>query len=322
MESILVSVICNAFNHEAYIRDALEGFVQQKTNFNYEILVHDDASTDLTADIIREYERKYPEIIKPIYETENQYSKRDGSLVRIQYGRARGKYIALCEGDDYWTDALKLQKQVDALELHPEIDICATGAKTEIDHTLSGQIAPSQTDTVFTAEDVIDGGGGFVATVSLMFRRSMLDAPLPFFTMLRLDYTYQILGSLKGGMLYLADHTCVYRVQTPGSWTCRTSGSVEAANRFQETLCNMLWCLDRDTEGKYHAVIERKINSQKFGGYFRNRDYKAMCMPEYRHLLMELPTSRHLMVRIGSHAPRMTNMLWGMARRVKTIVKR
>ena len=83
---IKVSVICNAYNHETYIEDALEGFVMQKTTFPFEVLVHDDASTDRTAEIIREYERQYPQIIKPIYSTENQYSKGDGSVTRIQFG--------------------------------------------------------------------------------------------------------------------------------------------------------------------------------------------------------------------------------------------
>ena len=116
----LVTIRCITYNHEPYIRQCLEGFVMQKTNFKFEAIVHDDASTDKTADIVREYAEKYPDIIKPIYETENQYSKKNGSLTRIMNEHTRGKYIALCEGDDYWTDPLKLQKQVDFLEANPE----------------------------------------------------------------------------------------------------------------------------------------------------------------------------------------------------------
>ena len=127
---IAVSVVCNAYNQETYIRDALEGFVMQKTNFKFEVLVHDDASTDKTADIIREYEAKYPDLIKPIYQTENQYSKGTGEVTKLQYERIKGKYIAICEGDDYWTDPMKLQKQYDALEAHPEVDICTHKAET------------------------------------------------------------------------------------------------------------------------------------------------------------------------------------------------
>lgn len=125
----LVSIRCITYNHEKYIRDALEGFVMQKTNFKFEAIVHDDASTDNTAAIIQEYAEKYPEIIKPIFETENQYSKHDGSLTRIMNAACKGKYIALCEGDDYWIDPYKLQKQVDLMENNPNCSLCYHACK-------------------------------------------------------------------------------------------------------------------------------------------------------------------------------------------------
>lgn len=124
----LVSIKCTVFNHEKYLRQCLDGFVMQKTNFPFEAIVHDDASTDHSADIIREYAAKYPNIIKPIYETENQYSKHDGSLARIldsELDKSGCKYIAVCEGDDYWIDPLKLQKQVDFLESHTDVVVCS-----------------------------------------------------------------------------------------------------------------------------------------------------------------------------------------------------
>lgn len=121
---LMVTIQCFTYNHEPYIRQCLEGFVMQKTNFRFEAIVHDDASTDGTATIIREYAEKYPDIIKPIYETENLYSKHDGSLRRIMNGHTHGKYVALCEGDDYWIDPLKLQKQVDFMEGHPDYTMC------------------------------------------------------------------------------------------------------------------------------------------------------------------------------------------------------
>lgn len=123
---LMVSIRCTVYNHERYLRDCLNGFVMQKTNFRFEAIVHDDASTDGSAAIIREYAEKYPEIIKPIYETENQYSKHDDSLRRIMNEHTHGKYIAFCEGDDYWTDPLKLQKQVDFLEANPDYGACYT----------------------------------------------------------------------------------------------------------------------------------------------------------------------------------------------------
>lgn len=123
-DNIIVSVSCITYNHAKYIRQCLDGILMQKTDFRYEILIHDDASTDGTDDIIREYETKYPDIIKPIYETENQYSKGIRISATYNYPRAKGKYIALCEGDDYWTAPYKLQKQVDYMESHSEYAMC------------------------------------------------------------------------------------------------------------------------------------------------------------------------------------------------------
>ena len=126
-QPILVAVWCLVYNHEPYLRDCLDGFVMQKTNFRFVAIVHEDCSTDNSAAIIREYEEKYPDIIKPIFETENQWNKADGSIDRIMIDAlmATGaKYVAMCEGDDYWTDPYKLQKQVDFLETHPDYTIC------------------------------------------------------------------------------------------------------------------------------------------------------------------------------------------------------
>lgn len=124
----LVSVCVITYNHGKYIRQCLDGILMQKVNFPYEILIHDDASPDDTADIIREYWEKYPTVIKPILQTENQYSK-GVDVCRFNFDRAKAKYIAQCEGDDYWTDDGKLQMQVDFLEEHGEYVACVHRVK-------------------------------------------------------------------------------------------------------------------------------------------------------------------------------------------------
>ena len=126
----LVSISCITYNHASYIKECIDGFLMQKTNFNFEVLIHDDHSTDGTEEIIKEYAKQYPDIIKPLFEKENQYSlgKPIGSAV-WNLPRARGEYIAICEGDDYWTDPYKLQKQVAFLESHPDYGMCYTKVK-------------------------------------------------------------------------------------------------------------------------------------------------------------------------------------------------
>ena len=125
MNKPLVSICCLTYNHAPFIRKCLDGFLMQQTNFPIEILIHDDCSTDGTTEIIREYEAKYPDLILPLYEEDNQYSRGGaGKMDLYNYNRARGKYIAYCEGDDYWTDPQKLQKQVDFMEANPEYSVC------------------------------------------------------------------------------------------------------------------------------------------------------------------------------------------------------
>ena len=125
MDNPLVSISCITYNHASYIRECLDGFLMQQCDFKFEVLIHDDASTDSTQEIIKEYQQKYPDIIKPIFQKVNQWSQGvRGMNATYNYSRAKGKYIALCEGDDYWTDPLKLQKQVDFLEENKEYVAC------------------------------------------------------------------------------------------------------------------------------------------------------------------------------------------------------
>ncbi len=152
----LVSVAVVTYNHEKYIRQCLDGILMQNVNFPYEILVHDDASPDGTADIIREYAAKYPEIIKPIYQTENQYSQ-GKCVVKFNTDRACGKYLAFCEGDDYWSDSGKLQKQVDFLETHLEYIATAHRVKAINEHGETLDV-PGFTDViehVYTVDDYV-----------------------------------------------------------------------------------------------------------------------------------------------------------------------
>jgi len=120
-DRILVSICCVTYNHQPYIKDCLDGFLMQKGNFDIEVLIHDDASTDGTKEIIDKYREKHPDVFFPIFQKENQYSKGIRSFtVKYNFPRCKGKYIALCEGDDYWTDPTKIQQQIDFLEKNQE----------------------------------------------------------------------------------------------------------------------------------------------------------------------------------------------------------
>ena len=171
----LVSIKCTVYNHEPYLRQCLDGFVMQKTNFPFEAIVHDDASTDGSAAIIREYAEKYPDIIKPIYETENQYSKKDGSLGRIMNAAIHpdAKYIAICEGDDYWINPLKLQKQVDYLESHPDYGLVCGYVDSFIQKTKTHRSIPKSNiqARTYVFSDFIRGNR--VSTLTSLYRKEL-----------------------------------------------------------------------------------------------------------------------------------------------------
>ena len=170
----ILAIRCLAYNHERTIRQCLEGFVNQKTKYRFDVIVHDDASTDNTASIIREYEKKYPDIIKPIYEKENQYAH-PGSLDKIMDNAAKDyKYVAICEGDDYWTDPYKLQKQISFLEKHLEYSMCCSNA---IIVTPNGEKdwSISKNDIDLKIEDLIKKGGLYIATASIVYRLEVKD---------------------------------------------------------------------------------------------------------------------------------------------------
>ena len=258
MSEIMVSIVCNTYNQEAYIRNALDGFLMQETTFDYEVLVHDDASTDGTRQIIEEYTQKYPNLIKPILQTENQFSQRISITRTFQFPRAQGKYIAFCEGDDYWTDPTKQQTQVDALEAHPDIDLCGHRVRITENEVDVGLYPVFDKDCIFTAGEAIKGGGGFVPTGSMMFRKEII-GKYTFAKSMSLDYVWQISGSLRGGLLYLADCMGVYRRNANGSWTVFASKNPERQIRRWGRLCEMLEALKEETNGKYEDEINSRI---------------------------------------------------------------
>lgn len=133
VETPLVSVCCITYNHEDFIEKSLLGFLSQETEFPFEILVHDDASTDRTAEIIQRYANEYPKIIKPIFQSENQYSKLPIISPRFLFPVAKGDFIALCEGDDYWTHPHKLKMQVEEFKKNMQVTL----VHTDVGHLVS-----------------------------------------------------------------------------------------------------------------------------------------------------------------------------------------
>ena len=222
---VMVTIRCITYNHEPYIRQCLEGFVMQKSNFRFEAIVHDDASTDGTAAIICEYAQKYPEIIKPIIETENQYSKHDGTIGRIMDAHTHGKYIAICEGDDYWIDPLKLQRQFDFLEAHSDFSMVCSQRRLMFED--GSFLNERQKAYCFGRFDILYKGEH--AGIQTIFFRN--DPQLSNFINNHLEYAgdklISICCSMYGNILKMKELTSVYRVSGKGVWSSLSEESKE-----------------------------------------------------------------------------------------------
>lgn len=306
-QEIKVSVICNVYNHEAYVRDALEGFVCQKTTFPFEVLVHDDASTDKSAEIIREYEERYPELIKPIYQTLNQYSRGGGITKRFQLPRVKGKYIAICEGDDYWTDSLKLQKQFDFMEENSEYSMCVcstvwlnmlTGKQENRTHIAQ--------DVDIPLEDIILEKHGRMFQLASVFMKTDVWKEWPEWRRAFPigDLPLAILAALNGKVRMLSDTMTVYRWYTPGSWTARMDDDQRRA-KVGQRMIEGLTKLNEATEYQYDAVIRQRIKRQKYTLALMNHDLKAIQSEELRDIYNSAAWYNRLAVQLRCRFPKL-----------------
>lgn len=286
---IMVSIKCLAYNHERYIRKALDSFLMQKTNFKFEIVIHDDASTDNTTAIIREYEEKYPDIIKPIYQTENQYKR--GNFISESRNfidpKFRGKYVAFCEGDDYWTDPDKLQTQVDYLEANPDCSYTFHNACLVLeDGTLfSGKFLPDNSifksfafknrDKKYYTGDVINLA--FIPTASIVARTEYVIQRRDFCeNAICGDLPLRLSLSLDGYGYYFNRVMSAYRTGNPNSASGQAAKSKEAIMKTFYGHKAILDGFNQYTKYRWDKEIEYDLKRREFRSYFQTGDFQKI----------------------------------------------
>lgn len=271
----LVSIRCMTFNHKNYIARAIDSFLEQITNFPFEIIIHDDCSTDGTTEIVKEYEKLFPNIIRAFYEDENQYSKQGAWVIVIKQiaEKCKGKYIASCEGDDYWISQNKLQKQFDALKDHPNISVCT--CKTLIDSSkceasYSEKYIPPKSFDIKESRVITDVEMAelIFGKVVYPFHTSGYFYTKAFFVCDKFDELRNLTQGDEvnlrkaiafGGVYYIDEVLSCYRWMTKDGWTKRYF-EMSMDERYElakkQTLANSVF--DELTSNKYHELIVQK----------------------------------------------------------------
>jgi glycosyltransferase involved in cell wall biosynthesis len=281
-----LSVMVITYNHESYIAKTLASIVSQRVNFNYEIVVGEDHSTDKTREILLQFSQRYPGLIVPILRPHNI-----GAVPNFMatLGACRGEYVALLEGDDYWTREDKLQTQIDLLDANPELSMCCHRVQMVDQDGLAGNDVgefPSLPAGLYSMEDLLKSN--FVMTCSAVLRRGLIGTLPDWFSRMTLgDWPLFALVSRHGKVALLDEVLAAYRVHSAGIWSTRP-----AMFRLRET-CRMLETLDeylgfqytktiRNTLAGYYldmAAMERENGNRTATGkclfaYMRNRGWR------------------------------------------------
>ncbi len=276
MDHIKVSVSCTVYNQKRYVRKCLDGLVNQKTDFRYEVIVHDDASPDGSAGIIREYENRYPQIIKAVYQPQNRYSVNPVLVQDAVYSHVQGDYVAFCEGDDYWCDDHKLQKQYDLLQSHPDCSLCVHKVRkvkadgTETEHMIApGRFEPGIIDGNRYIRELFGSHNQEFQTSSYFIRKDVL------FSMPQSirdayfvgDIPLLLWASVKGSLYYLGDICSCYRVLSAGSTNEALKNREYAIMRVKTSVDGNL-AFNRATEGAYWDDMKHDIMRKKAQLYY------------------------------------------------------
>ena len=318
----LVSICCLAYNHRDYIKDALEGFLKQKVTFPYEVLIYDDASTDGTAEIIKEYAEHYPDIIKPILQTENQYSKGiTNPSGAFNFPRVKGTYVAMCEGDDYWTDENKLQMQVDYLQAHPRCTLCIHSARIV---TVDGQGAdrrmrPYRKDRRIAPEEIIDKSCGY-PTASMVFPAKLIKELPSYYVECPVgDTPLQLMAAARGYGYYIDRDMSVYRVGGASSWTTQgKKGDYEAGQqKYCRDMKNTYKAFDRATGGRFHEAAKSAARRIWFLTIVNTRHYKVVLSRRYEEYYRELTGRTRFYIRLEAGFPHVYRLLAWIAGRMR-----
>lgn len=277
-----VSIICTCYNHERYIRQAIEGFLSQKTLFPFEIIIHDDASTDSSVSIIREYVSKYPNLIIPIYQTENKHSKGIRITKDIMIPQARGKFIAICEGDDFWIDSNKLQMQYDYMINNPKCMLCTHANDVVFEDGLYDDTWRYHNgDYDITLDDWLSGNKYIIQTATFFIRKelySRFSAANNFCPVG--DYSICVEAAMIYPIHYIDRIMSCYRTMSVSSWSREMAIDKSFKLAHYSKMINYFQVLKKIIPEKT-CLIENQISVFNAMTLFEKKEYKEFFNTSY-----------------------------------------
>lgn len=334
----VVSISCITYNHAPYLRQCLDSFLMQR-DVPFEVLIHDDCSTDGTVEIIREYTEKFPEVIRPVYEEQNQYSRGISNISGVfNFPRARGRYIAMCEGDDFWNDRYKLKKQAEYMDMHPECSMLTHSAYIAAEdgaYRSSGLIRPAEGHRDLTPEEVISKPVNFPMASLMFIAEPAKHLPRWYFDCPVGDIPLQLYMLEQGTVHYMDEPMSTYRMGRAGSWGAAmdTSGSSSDANGVDPAgaaadrkdkweahylaMDRLYAAFDQETGGIYSDAVRDALNRSRFLIDLKEERMEAVKDPANEKFLNELGNTERKLVKLRASAPGIYRLLQKTYRAVK-----
>ena len=297
-DDIKVSICCVTYNQQEYIKQALDTFINQKLDFKYEIIIHDDASTDNTAKIVKEYSKKYPNLLVPILEKENQYSKKPNSILEICFQKAKGEYIALCDGDDGFTGGGRLIEQIKYLDKNPKISLCSHDKKVIDDSGNFIENISAYSNGIVDIEKFLTSSKS-MHTSSLVFRKKdIMNLPNYFHSATVGDLPLKLHLLSLGNAYHIDKVMSFYRENSKGSWSLNEKQNISEIEKNHKMEIKVYELFNEQTKYKYDELIKYRILYKEFNYYLRINNFKELYKKKYRLFYRKLSFKQKLKLRI------------------------
>lgn len=326
LSDIVMSICCLVYNHEKYLRKMLDSLVCQKTDFKYEILINDDASTDKSPEIIKEYQQKYPDLIKPVFQTENQYSKKVPMSNTFLFPRVKGEFVCFCEGDDFWCDENKLQEQYNIMKAHPECSICTHCIQLvkENGEYIKGHFPERKIETGIIEQEQYAQWLLAEATITFQLTSYCIKAELihaleadklpEFYKASPVGDAAILRYCLNFGKVYFLNKTMsCYRINSIGSWSLREFNTCENKINHFEKMKKMDLLYNEFSGGKFEKYIKEGQSYYDFLICQYRKNFRDLRKPEFKKFWNKLKLKTRIKYSVCVYFP-IADKIWDKIR--------